>query len=161
MAGSRTRGGELVSAGDSKAEAPARLSALQRLRARLAARPDTEHEQGILRLIITALGALYLLPDALAHRDALPLYVMSTHFVLALLIFARIASTRHISPTRRIFAQFSDVAAISWYMAFFGESAGPLFLLYIWVTLGSGFRFGPRYLISELAMSVLGFGLVL
>ena len=143
------------------AQAPARPHALQGLRARLAARPDTEHEQGILRLIITALGALYLLPDALAHRDALPLYVMSTHFALALLIFARIVSTRHISPTRRIFAQFSDVAAISWYMAFFGESAGPLFLLYIWVTVGSGFRFGPRYLISELAMSVLGFGLVL
>ena len=143
------------------AQAPARPHALQGLRARLAARPDTEHEQGILRLIITALGALYLLPDALAHRDALPLYVMSTHFALALLIFARIVSTRHISPTRRIFAQFSDVAAISWYMAFFGESAGPLFLLYIWVTVGSGFRFGPRYLVSELAMSVLGFGLVL
>jgi two-component system sensor histidine kinase RpfC len=150
MAGSAPRSGE-----------PARLNPLQRLRARLATRPDTEHEQGILRLIITALGALYLLPDALAHRDALPLYVMSTHFVLALLIFARIASTSHVSPARRIFAQFSDVAAISWYMAFFGESAGPLFLLYIWVTLGSGFRFGPRYLISELAMSVVGFGVVL
>jgi len=166
VAGPRTRGGELVSGNQearaaAAAQAPARPHALQGLRARLAARPDTEHEQGILRLIITALGALYLLPDALAHRDALPLYVMSTHFALALLIFARIVSTRHISPTRRIFAQFSDVAAISWYMAFFGESAGPLFLLYIWVTVGSGFRFGPRYLVSELAMSVLGFGLVL
>jgi two-component system sensor histidine kinase RpfC len=166
MAGPRPRGGELLSgrqeAGTAvPGERRARPSALQRLRARLAARPDTEHEQGILRLIITALGALYLLPDALAHRDALPLYVMSTHFVLALLIFARIVSTRHISPARRIFAQFSDVAAISWYMAFFGELAGPLFLLYFWVTLGSGFRFGPRYLISELAMSVVGFGLVL
>ena len=162
MAGPGPGGGELLTGRQAaQGAAPARPDALGRLRARLAARPDTEHEQGILRLIITALGALYLLPDALAHRDALPLYVMSTHFVLALLIFARIASTRHISPTRRIFAQFSDVAAISWYMAFFGESAGPLFLLYIWVTVGSGFRFGPRYLISELAMSVLGFGLVL
>jgi two-component system sensor histidine kinase RpfC len=161
MAGLATGRGELVSGDAGPGAAPARASALQRLRARLAARPDTEHEQGILRLVITALGALYLLPDALAHLDALPLYVMSTHFLLALLIFARIASTGHVSPARRIFAQFSDVAAISWYMAFFGESAGPLFLLYIWVTLGSGFRFGPRYLISELAMSVLGFGLVL
>ena len=49
MAGPAPRGGE-----------PARLNPLQRLRARLAARPDTEHEQGVLRLIITALGALYL-----------------------------------------------------------------------------------------------------
>ena len=138
-----------------------RFGALGRLHARLKARPDTEHEQGILRLIITALGSLYLLPDALAHRDAMPLYAMSVCFVLALIIFLRIAYSTRISPARRVFAQLADVAAISWYMGFFGESAAPLFLLYIWVTLGSGFRFGPKYLISELAMSVVGFGLVI
>jgi two-component system sensor histidine kinase RpfC len=138
-----------------------RLGPLGRLRTRLKARPDTEHEQGVLRLIITALGSLYLLPDALAHRDAMPLYAMSVCFVLALIIFLRIAYSSKVSPARRVFAQFADVAAISWYMGFFGESAAPLFLLYIWVTLGSGFRFGPKYLVSELAMSVVGFGVVI
>ena len=132
-----------------------------RLRARLAARPDTEHEQGILRLVITALGALYLLPDALGHLETWPLYVMLTHFVLAVIIFLRIAYSHEISPARRVFAQFADVAAISWYLGFFGEAGAFLFLLYIWVTLGSGFRFGPKYLISELAMSVVGFGVVI
>ena len=142
-------------------EARALLGPLGRLRARLKARPDTEHEQGVLRLIITALGSLYLLPDALAHRDAMPLYAMSICFMLALIIFLRIAYSTKVSPARRVFAQFADVAAISWYMGFFGESAAPLFLLYIWVTLGSGFRFGPKYLVSELAMSVVGFGVVI
>jgi two-component system sensor histidine kinase RpfC len=132
-----------------------------RLRARLAARPDTEHEQGILRLVITALGALYLLPDALGHDETWPLYVMLTHFVLSLIIFLRIAYSTDISPARRVFAQFADVAAISWYLGFFGEAGAFLLLLYIWVTLGSGFRFGPKYLISELAMSVVGFGVVI
>jgi len=131
------------------------------LRARLKARPDTEHEQGILRLVITALGALYLLPDALAHKETWPLYVMLTHFVLAVVIFVRIAYSTAVSPWRRVFAQFADVAAITWYLAFFGEAGAFLFLLYIWVTLGSGFRFGARYLISELAMSVVGFGVVI
>jgi two-component system sensor histidine kinase RpfC len=131
------------------------------LRARLAARPDTEHEQGILRLVISSLVFLYLLPDALTQHDLWPLYVMGIHLVLALYIFLRIAYSTEISPARRVFAQFADVAAITWYMAVFGESAGPLFLLYIWVTLGSGFRFGPKYLISELAMSVVGFGVAL
>ena len=95
---------------------------------------------------------MYLLPDALAHlRRRWPLYVMSAHFVLRAAAFSlRIVPIRRdISPARRVFAQFADVAAISWYMAFFGEPAAPLFLLYIWVTLGSGFRFGPRYLISR------------
>jgi len=104
---------------------------------------------------------LYLLPDALLKHDTLPLYVMGIHLVLALIIFLRIAYSTTISPARRVFAQLADVAAISWYMAVFGEPAGWLFLLYIWVTLGSGFRFGARYLISELAMSVVGFGIVL
>jgi two-component system sensor histidine kinase RpfC len=131
------------------------------LRARLKARPDTEHEQGILRLVITALGALYLLPDAAAHQETWPLYVMLTHFVLSLIVFFRIAYSTEISPARRIFAQFADVAAISWYLGFFGEAGAFLFLLYIWVTLGSGFRFGAKYLISELAMSIVGFGVVL
>ena len=70
---------------------------LGRLRARLDARPDTEHEQGILRLIITALGFLYLLPDALAYHEIWPLGVMSVHFALALLIFLRIAYSTNIS----------------------------------------------------------------
>ena len=143
------------------AAAPKRARFIADLRARLAARPDTEHEQGILRLVISALVFLYLLPDALVKHDTLPLYVMGIHLVLALIIFFRIAYSTTISPARRVFAQLADVAAISWYMAVFGEPAGWLFLLYIWVTLGSGFRFGARYLISELAMSVVGFGVVL
>src|SRR5687767_12892791 len=134
---------------------------IAQLRARLAARPDTEHEQGILRLVISSLVFLYLLPDALLKQDTLPLYVMGIHLLLALIIFFRIAYSTNVSPGRRVFAQFADVAAISWYMAVFGEPAGWLLLLYIWVTLGSGFRFGARYLLSELAMSVVGFGIVL
>jgi two-component system sensor histidine kinase RpfC len=131
------------------------------LRARLAARPDTEHEQGILRLVISSLVFLYLLPNALTQLDLWPLYVMGVHLVLALFIFLRIAYSSTVSPARRVAAQFADVAAITWYMTVFGEAAAPMFLLYVWVSLGSGFRFGPRYLISELVMSVVGFSIAL
>ena len=141
-------------------EAPER-SALRRLRARLAARPDTEHEQGILRLVICGLAFIYLLPDALAHHDARALYVTTFFVVLAALIFVWIACSTAISPPRRVFAQLVDVTAISTCMLLFGEPAAPMFLLYLWVTLGSGFRFGPAYLLSELAMSVAGFGIVI
>lgn len=166
MAGSRPGGGELVSGKRapltaSAAELPARPSALQRLRARLAARPDTEHEQGILRLVICVLWLVYLLPRALAHHDPFGLYVMSAFVVLAAVILLWIALSTKISPPRRVFAQFIDVLAISTGMLLFGEPAAPLFLVYLWVTLGSGFRFGPAYLLSELAMSVVGFGIVI
>ncbi|HEY2337498.1 MAG TPA: ATP-binding protein [Burkholderiales bacterium] len=131
------------------------------LRARLAARPDTEHEQGVLRLIIGALLVVYLLPGASgAEREGI-LWVGAAQFVVATLIFLRIAFTKHISPTRRVLAQLADVGTITAYMVLCGESAAPLFLIYVWVTLGSGFRFGPRYLVSELAMSVAGFALAI
>ena len=51
---------------------------IAQLRARLAARPDTEHEQGILRLVISSLVFLYLLPDALLKQDTMPLTVMGS-----------------------------------------------------------------------------------
>ena len=166
MAGPATGRGELLSGkraplADGAAEPPPPPSALQRLRARLAARTDTEHEQGILRLVICSLSALYLLPGALAHHDPFGLYVMSAFVVLAAVILLWIALSTKISPPRRVFAQFIDVLAISTGMLLFGEPAAPLFLLYLWVTLGSGFRFGPAYLLSELAMSVVGFGIVI
>jgi two-component system, sensor histidine kinase RpfC len=180
MAGPRSGGGELLSAkreraaltalqagpgrepaADANAHALGRPNALQRLRARLAARPDTEHEQGILRLVICVLWLIYLLPRALAHHDPFGLYVMSAFVVLAAVILLWIALSTEISPPRRVFAQFIDVLAISTGMLVFGEPAAPLFLVYLWVTLGSGFRFGPAYLLSELAMSVVGFGIVI
>src|SRR6266849_4773463 len=145
------------------AERLARLAGLElkeifkSLRARLAARPDTEHEQGILRLVIGALLVVYLLPGSSEPERTLILYVGGIQFVVGVLIFLRIAYTTHISPARRLFAQLADVATITCYMAICGEWAAPLFLIYIWVTLGSGFRFGPKYLVSELVMSVAGF----
>jgi two-component system sensor histidine kinase RpfC len=134
---------------------------IARLRARLKARPDTEHEQGVLRLVIGALLVLYLLPGTTGTERELIVYVGVAQFVVGVLIFLRIAYTTHISPVRRLFAQAADVATITCYMAISGEWAAPLFLIYIWVTLGSGFRFGPKYLLSELIMSVAGFAVAI
>jgi two-component system sensor histidine kinase RpfC len=148
-------------AGTKGGQVRARWNPLRRLRARLATRPDTEHEQGILRLIMCVLCFAYLLPGALVHHDALAILAPSAFVVLALLIFLWIAYSTKISPVRRVFAQFVDITAISTCMLIFGESGAQFFLFYLWVTLGSGFRFGAPYLLSELAMSVVGFGIVI
>ena len=55
----------------------------------------------------------------------------------------------------------ADVGTLTWCMAFLDERAAPLFLVYVWVTLANGFRFGARHLIDALVLSVLGFSLVL
>jgi two-component system sensor histidine kinase RpfC len=134
---------------------------LQPLRAKLAARPDTEHEQAIVRLLISALLVAYLLPGTLGAARELILFVGGAHFALSLLVLLLLLDSRDKSPTRRVVAIFADFATVTCYMSFFGERAAPLFLLYVWMTLANGFRFGRSYLLVSLALGFAGFWSVL
>jgi two-component system sensor histidine kinase RpfC len=51
-------------------------------------------------------------------------------------------------------ADFAMVSVTMWY---YGERALPMFLVYVWVTLANGFRFGPQYLLISLGVSLTGF----
>jgi two-component system sensor histidine kinase RpfC len=131
-------------------------SLLRWMRARLSARPDTEHEQAIVRLVLVALIVLYLLPGAIA-RDLEPtIFVMLGYLAGSILIFGHIIFAPGESPARRVLCTLGDVATLTWVMAFLGERAAPLFLVYVWITLANGFRFGARYLLLSLAISVAG-----
>ncbi len=46
-------------------------------------------------------------------------------------------------------------------MAVSGETGAPLYVIYLWVTFGNGFRYGKPYLYHSLVWSAVGFGLVL
>lgn len=131
------------------------------LRARLADRPDSEHEQAIVRLIIGALIVLYFLPDISKPGGTQVLYVESAYVAIGALIFLLILYSPAASPARRVLALLTDLSTLTWYMAFLGERAAPLFLVYIWVTLANGFRFGQQYLLISLGLSVTGFSVVL
>jgi two-component system sensor histidine kinase RpfC len=137
------------------------LSVYRAMRARLAARPDTEHEQAIVRLVVGALIVLYLLPDALRNRPEPTLPVMLVYLLIAALLFVRILVSPGESHLRRVLAAVADIGTITWCMVFLGERAAPMFLLYVWITLANGFRFGARYLVVALALSVAGFSVVL
>jgi two-component system sensor histidine kinase RpfC len=126
------------------------------LRARLAARPDTEHEQAIVRLVGGALVALYLLPGAIAQELESTIFVMLGYLAVAILIFGHIVVAPGESPARKVFGTLVDVSTLTWVMASLGERAAPLFLVYVWFTLANGFRFGARYLLVSLAISVAG-----
>ncbi|MGQ0544109.1 MAG: ATP-binding protein [Betaproteobacteria bacterium] len=131
------------------------------LRAKLAARPDTEHEQAIVRLVVSALLVLYLLPGTSGAERELILYVGAAHFAVGLLVLVNLLGSPLKSPARRVFAMFADFSTVTCYMAFFGEDAAPLLLLYVWMTLANGFRFGKQYLLVSLALGVAGFAIVL
>lgn len=131
------------------------------LKSRLAARPDTEHEQAIVRLVVGTLVLLYLMGRTGGEPDDPTIMVMTGYLAVSALIIASILATPHVSATRRVLGAFADLATLTGIMILGGEYGAPLFLLYVWVTLANGFRFGPRYLLISLALSLAGFGVVL
>jgi two-component system sensor histidine kinase RpfC len=135
-------------------------SPLTGLRAKLAARPDTEHEQAIVRLFVGAAILIYLLVRTEAQDFEPTFFVMAGYLAVATLIFAHIMVALGESPSRRVLAAVLDLGTLTGLMALHGESAAPLFLIYVWVTLANGFRFGQRYLLVALGLSVSGFAYV-
>jgi two-component system sensor histidine kinase RpfC len=138
-----------------------------RLRARLKNRPDSEHEQALVRLAVGAVFFLYLLPEAL--RDGLErtsgetslLLPMFGFMVLAAGIFASIVISPGASPVRRVLGAVVDSAATSYFMVRTGVNGLPLYVVYLWIIVGNGFRYGKAYLVNTLALSVVGFAAVL
>src|SRR5687768_1018178 len=137
------------------------MKLLERLKARLAARPDTEHEQVIVRLLVGLTLGLYLLPEMLVRR-AEPHFVVWLGFLgVSAALFIAILASPGVSHFRRFVAAALDAVTVTWCMVHFEATAAPLILVYIWSTLGMGFRFGPRALLVSLGLSVIGFATVL
>lgn len=61
------------------------------------------------------------------------------------------------SPTRRFIGNVGDVSAVTYGMLATAMAGIPLFVLFLSITLGNGFRFGLRAMIISTVVSVLGF----
>ena len=137
---------------------------LQPLREKLASRPDTEHEQAFVRVLVAAVLGLYLIdfPD-LARGGVMRVDVLVylVYFVVSAGVLVWALASDNVSQFRRFVGLAADLGMVTWAMSFFGERALALFLVYVWVTLANGFRFGPRYLLLSLVLSVVGFTAVL
>ncbi|MCC6473582.1 MAG: response regulator [Burkholderiales bacterium] len=137
------------------------------LRAWLKARPDSEHEQALIRLAVGAVLFFYLLPGAYFGNgdSSIPnhFYVgaMVAFIGAATALALSIALWPGVSRVRRILGAALDAAAASFFMVIADVHATPLFLVYIWITLANGMRYGPGYLLVALGFSVAGFSTVL
>ncbi len=137
---------------------------LRRLKRRVNARPDTEFQQALLRFIIGVISYAYFSSSWFNH----PNYIYSNiHFVAlffittSALILAGTLSNPGISPVRRLFGAVVDFTTASFLLLMGGETSAPLVGVYLWVTLGNGFRYGVPYLYFSTALSAAGFGSVL
>jgi two-component system, sensor histidine kinase RpfC len=142
-------------------------SLLARIRARLAARADSEHEQAIIRLLVVGLFFLYLLPQVFTGSEAYGgfdlqfLLAMVCVTLLAGAVFGWIYFVPAPSPVRRVAATVLDIGATTFFMYHTGEYGSPLYIVYLWTIFGNGFRYGKPYLYNALVLSVAGFAFIL
>src|SRR5262249_35061329 len=115
---------------------------LAKARARLALRPDTEHEQAIVRVLVAlALGA-YLLDFQDLTQFGMEDVVWYAYLGVSLVILAWVLASVRVSHVRRCLGLVADMSTVAFSMWYFGERALPLLLVYAWVTFANGFRFG-------------------
>jgi two-component system, sensor histidine kinase RpfC len=137
------------------------------LLSRLRHRQDSEHEQALVRLIIAALILVYLLgvlsvpggvekPAGLvwAGRVILAETVLGLGLVIA--IIARPAPNN----TRRLIGMVADYSTLAAMMILYDRALAPLYVVYLWVTIGNGLRYGPQFLAIAIAMSGASYLLV-
>jgi two-component system, sensor histidine kinase RpfC len=139
---------------------------LEDVKRRFTNRPDSEHEQAVIRLGIASLAFIYLLLSSLKDGRFEPSELLSVGLagsviVFSLFVIAHIVLFPGISPARRIVGMINDISATTYCMFVVGERGAPFFVILLWVTFGNGFRFGRRYLFLSTILSTAGFSLVI
>lgn len=136
------------------------------IRKRIADREDPEHQQVAIRVGLVSVALLYFHSGYFAARAPSPEFVryaaiaVTVSFVITMLLAVAVLAWPRVSVMRRIAGMLHDVAAISIAMYLGEAAAAAVAAIYLWVTLGNGFRYGNAYLYGCAALSFLGFGTV-
>lgn len=133
-------------------------SILRLLKERLSNRPDSEHGQALVRLIIACLIVAYLLGLQAFEQDSRAtqtmLWVMSAESLVGLGLLAGIVRWPGVSHLRRWIGMIADYSTLAALMSLDAPSLAPLYVIVLWVTIGNGLRYGTTYLYT--AASVAG-----
>ncbi|NYI19401.1 hypothetical protein FHR53_003288 [Xanthomonas arboricola] len=139
---------------------------LGQLRDRLARRPDSEHGQAMVRIVMILLILAYTLAFAShwqlpRHQLQLLLGMIAVGQAGAVLIFAWVVMRPRRSHLRRTLGMLADYGLIGLAMTWFGAPMACLSVVLLWVTIGNGLRFGSHALQTATAMGALSFGMTL
>jgi two-component system sensor histidine kinase RpfC len=138
---------------------------IDRIRRRLADRPDSEHGQALVRLVIAALIFTYLAGLQLASgtpgNHSQMAWVMLAETLVGLGLFAAILRRPGVSHLRRAIGMVADYTTLAVLMTLDAKSLAPLYVIILWVTIGNGLRFGPTYLYTASALAATAFAVVI
>ena len=125
-----------------------------------------EQGQAVLRVAVATIILIYYF---IAHRSSLDfsqglpqwLIFLTMFLAFSLVIVLHAMRDKTSSVFRRVLANVADVSAVTFLMISTGETGAPLFVIYLWVTLGNGFRFGLAAMAVSAVLSAMGFGVVM
>ena len=139
---------------------------LTKLRDRFRNRRDQEHIQVGVRIAIVSSACVYFFSDYFAAAASSTEYLRFAQIggVLSLLVTLGLAVALLVRPGKSVIRRFigmvHDVIAISSAMYLGEGGAAGVAAVYLWVTLGNGFRYGNAYLYTCAIMSFVAFGTV-
>ncbi len=142
-------------------------SIFSKIRHRIARTGDSEPEQAILRLAIGTLIFVYFCLPWQADEHFAEIFDSKSNIIItiatsiAFLIFAAIVKNPVTSPLRRIIGIVLDMTSLSILLYWTAGDHIPLFVFYLWVILGNGFRYGTVYLYISYGVSLAGFSSVI
>ncbi|MBB5015002.1 ATP-binding protein [Rehaibacterium terrae] len=138
---------------------PSRIAELAK---RFRNRPDSEHAQALVRLVIAFLILSYLVALGIGNgfadpQDRAVIVIILAETLLGLGIVIGIALRPGVSHARRIVGIVADNATLAALMSIGGATLAPLYVISLWVAIGNGLRYGTAYLFGAVGVAVAGF----
>jgi signal transduction histidine kinase/CheY-like chemotaxis protein len=125
---------------------------------------DAERAQAVVRFIVVLVFNAYMMPIIFGGSYA---PAVEAAFLIAFLVYMPTAALilwwviRRPGEflLRRLFSMTLDYSAITFAMSIGGEALLPVYAALLWVTVGNGVRFGPRYLVIATGLALLSLAL--
>lgn len=125
-------------------------------------RGGDEFEQCVFRIALLLLFALFLIVDDAWNnsfgRHSAALFLAGAYLSLSAGMLYSIHRSPARSPIRHTIAMVADIAATTACIHLAGPSGSIFYAVYLWVTIGNGFRYGLTYLYLGMGLSIAGFG---
>lgn len=142
------------------------FAALHWARQRLANRPDTEHGQALVRLAMLVLVVAYLQlvvsgrPEV-AQALRLSQQLLAVEFGVCFVILGWLLARPGVSYPRRVLGMIADYSLMGLGLFLLGDLLAWMYVVILWVTVGNGLRYGPRWLYLAIGFAATSFGAVL
>ncbi len=139
------------------------------IRERFRNRPDSEHGQAVVRMVVLTVVLIYMLIrravgiDGSDGSDAavtLVFLFVALGLAIGVVILWRIIVNPEVSHPRRVVGMLSDYGLMGAAMVVLSEPLAWVYVLLMWVTVGNGLRFGTYYLRAAIAMAMVAYGTV-